>query len=185
MRSCGSEGGPGERTTCPEGERHSTFKFTVGSCQIGRFDRKSSTRASDSANRGHLTPRGSNRGHLTPPTAQAGTRLSAQPIRRTSWGWKAAQGRESRLGIGAPGGDSNPRPSDPKSASRQGERRESIRAWNGHREDADFVDSGVSQDPAPERVLIPSRELERVRCPRRDRLSSDAHDERPDYTPRR
>jgi hypothetical protein len=59
---------------------------------------------------------------------------------------------------------------DPKSGSRQGEQRESIRAWNGHREDAVFVDSGVSQDPAPERVLVPSRELGRVRCPLLDRL---------------
>ena len=62
--------------------------------------------------------------------------------------------------------DSNPRPSDPKSGSRQGEQRESIRAWNGPREDAVFVDSGVSLDPAPERVWVPSCELERVRCPR-------------------
>ena len=51
--------------------------------------------------------------------------------------------------------------------------------------DAVFVDSGVSLDPAPERVLVPSRELERVRCPRLDRLSSNAHDESSDYTPRR
>jgi hypothetical protein len=35
----------------------------------------------------------------------------------------------------------------------------------------------VSLDPAPERVLFPSRELGRVRCPRRNRLSSNAHDE--------
>jgi hypothetical protein len=62
--------------------------------------------------------------------------------------------------------DSNPRPSDPKSASRQGEQRVSIRAWNGHRKDAVLVDSGVSLDPAPERVLVPSREPGRVRCPR-------------------
>ena len=53
--------------------------------------------------------------------------------------------------------DSNPRPSDPKSGSRQSQQLESIRAWNGHREDAVFVDSGVSLDPAPERVLVPSR----------------------------
>jgi hypothetical protein len=66
--------------------------------------------------------------------------------------------------------DSNPRPSDPKSGSRRGEQSESIRAWNGHREDAVFVDSGVSQDPSPERLLVPSREPERVRCPRRNRL---------------
>ena len=64
--------------------------------------------------------------------------------------------------------DSNPRPSDPKSSSRQSEQRESIRAWNGHREDAVLVDSGVSLDPAPERVWCPSRKPERVRCPRRD-----------------
>jgi hypothetical protein len=52
--------------------------------------------------------------------------------------------------------DSNPLPSDPKSGSRQGEQNESIRAWNGHRDDAVFVDSGVSQDPAPKRVFVPS-----------------------------
>ena len=52
--------------------------------------------------------------------------------------------------------DSNPRPSDPKLSSRQGEQSESIRAWNGHRDDAVFVDSGVSLDPTPERVLVPS-----------------------------
>ena len=46
---------------------------------------------------------------------------------------------------------------------RQGELRVSIRAWNGHREDAVFVDSGVSQDPAQERVLVPSREPGSVR----------------------
>jgi hypothetical protein len=46
--------------------------------------------------------------------------------------------------------------------------RESIRAWNGRREDAVFIDSGVSQDPASERVLVPSPEAERVRCPLRD-----------------
>src|SRR5450759_3450453 len=66
--------------------------------------------------------------------------------------------------------DSNPRPPDPKSGSRQSQQLESIRAWNGHRKDAVFVDSGVSLDPAPERVLVPSRECERVRCPRLDRL---------------
>jgi len=80
--------------------------------------------------------------------------------------------------------DSNPRPSDPKLSSRQSEQRPSIRAWNGHREDAVFVDSGVSLDPAPERVLIPSREPERVRCPRRNRLASNAHDDTQDYTTR-
>ena len=68
--------------------------------------------------------------------------------------------------------DSNPRPSDPKSGSRQGEQNESIRAWNGRREDAVFVDSGVSQDPAPERVLVPPRKPRRVRCPLLDRLSN-------------
>jgi hypothetical protein len=75
----------------------------------------------------------------------------------------------------------------PKSGSRQGEQRESIRAWNGHREDAVFVDSGVSLDPAPERVLIPSRESERVRCPLLDRLffKCPRRDLGLKYTPRR
>ena len=86
-------------------------------------------------------------------------------------------------GVGAPRRDSNPRPSDPKSASRQGEQRESIRAWNGHREDAVFVDSGVSLDPVPERVLMPSKELGKVRCPRRDRPPSCPR-RGPDHTPR-
>src|SRR5450759_1860337 len=80
--------------------------------------------------------------------------------------------------------DSNPRPPDPKSGSRQSQQLESIRAWNDHRKDAVFVDSGVSLDPAPERVLIPSREPGRVRCPRRHRHPSNAHDETQDYTPR-
>ena len=70
------------------------------------------------------------------------------------------------------------------SGARQDEQLESIRAWNGHREDAVFVDSGVSLDPAPERVLVPSCELERVRCPKRNRLRSNAHDDTQDYTPR-
>ena len=65
--------------------------------------------------------------------------------------------------------DSNPRPSDPKSVSRQRGRSRPIRAWNGHREDAVFVDSGVSLVPAPERVLVPSWKPGRVRCPRRVR----------------
>ena len=73
--------------------------------------------------------------------------------------------------------DSNPRPSDPKSASRRGKQREPIRAWNGHRADAVLVDSGVSLDPAPKRVFVPSSELERVRCLRRLRSTSNAHDE--------
>ena len=81
--------------------------------------------------------------------------------------------------------DSNPRPPDPKSGSRRDEQLESIRAWNGHREDAVFVDSGVSLDPALERVLIPPREPRRVRCPRRNRLPSNAHGETQDCTPRR
>jgi hypothetical protein len=35
----------------------------------------------------------------------------------------------------------------------------------------------VSLDPAPKRVFVPSSELERVRCLRRLRSTSNAHDE--------
>ena len=38
-----------------------------------RSEGKPSPQASDSANRGHMTPRSSNRGHMTPPAARAGT----------------------------------------------------------------------------------------------------------------
>jgi hypothetical protein len=49
-----------------------------------------------------------------------------------------------------------------------------------------LVDSGVSLDPALERVLVPSCELERVRCPLLDRLSFKKPTTRlRDCTPRR